>query len=88
MLQIVLADLDALRVGLEIVIAIGQGEAALTHGGDGFGGILGVRLGAEAEEHGNTQALQGGGFAHDITGIVNGVDVVEDRASRGRGRGD
>ena len=38
-----LADLDALRVGLEVVFAIGQGESALGEAGDGAVGILGVR---------------------------------------------
>ena len=53
-----LADLHGLRVGLQVVIAIGQGKAALAEGGDGAGGILGVRLRAESEQHADAQAVQ------------------------------
>ncbi len=81
-LGIVFADFDRLRIGLQIVIAIGQRQTAGTQAGDSAIGILGVGLGAESEQQGDAAALQASHLIGDAGGIFHGSDAIQLRFER------
>ena len=72
-----LADLDGLGVGLQVVLAVGQREAALAERGDGAVGILGVRGRAEQEQRADAQTVQVGDLGHHVRLIAHRLDAVQ-----------
>ena len=63
--------LHALGVGLEVVFAIRQREAALSESGDRAVGILGVRARAEIEEHADADAVQARQFVDHVRAALS-----------------
>ena len=59
-LQVALADFLRLGIVLGVVVAIGQAEAALRHANDHGVGVVGILLGAAAEDHGVAGKVQAG----------------------------
>ena len=57
-LDVLVAQFDRLRVCLQVVVAVGKAQATLVGAGDLHHRILGVRLGAEVEQHVDAVAVQ------------------------------
>ena len=56
--DILVAQLDRLRIGLQVVVAIGKAQPALIGAGNLHHGVLGVGLRAEIEQHMDAVVVQ------------------------------
>ena len=79
-LDVPIAGLYRLWIGLQVVIAIGKRKAALVQGGNGFGGVLGVGLGAEQEQRRHADVLEAHQFGQQRGTIADRVDAVQLRS--------
>src|SRR5208282_6808986 len=71
-LQILLSRFGRLRIVFVVVVAIGQGDAALVERGNGYGGIVQVGLGVESKQRRSRVAVHRGDLSNEI-GV--GLDV-------------
>ena len=76
------AQLDGAVVGLEVVVAIGQGEAGLIHGGDLLRGVGAIGPRAEAEQHRHAVAMKVRDEHRQVVRVQQLLDRGEVRGDR------
>ena len=75
--DVLLAGFDALVVGAEVVVLLGQAEAALVGVGDFAGGVFEILLGAVIEEDADAHAIEVGDEGGQILFGMEGGDAIE-----------
>lgn len=81
--DVLLAELHAFAIGLEVIVAIGQTEPTGADADDDRGGVDGVLIGAGTEEEAAHRGVLKGGDGLDELGA--GVEVVDAGELRGEG---
>ena len=77
-----LPDLDALRIRLQIIFAVGQREPALTQPRDRTAGILCIHPCSEIEQHTDSQAVQAREFGLHVPHALHSGYAVQFRLDR------
>ena len=72
------AGLDEARLGLEVVVAVGEAEAGGVDLGDALLRVVDVGGGGDVEGDGEIDGLEGGDGGLERGGVVDAVDLLEE----------